>query len=241
MTWSPVGIQKFSPLWIGSPIEMFEPQNVGTCLDAGGAQASDGESVKTVVNASTNGNWQNDGMTIAQPKYDADGGPNGDGALYFSGGQIMYTPDYAGQTAGEIVMVGKLDADPPATGGGALWVVGAGTDYSFIPFVSDGKVYDECMSSGRHNTGVDPGNFANWFAYGVVSTSSEWTAYFNGVQFYTTGTNTFGTPTTNGKFGAHGDTIQWANIRMIGYYRYSAKLSTAERAWLYQYINQKWF
>lgn len=95
--------------------------------------------------------------------------------------------DYSALTAGEVFVVYACVNTPASCfsfGSGA-----AQDDYQ--PF-NDNDFYDNFGSSARKTAGdpgVDPTTFR---LYNIVSTSSEWTAFINGTQLFTTGTNTVG-------------------------------------------------
>lgn len=107
-------------------------------------------------------------------------------------------PDLSTLTAGEVFIVVKLDADPPAADAQTgFWDIGSDTNLAdAIPF-TDGVLYDSFGSTARKTTVNPTPSLATAFRlYNVVSVSGEWTSFLDGTQLFTTATNTVGFTTT---------------------------------------------
>lgn len=101
---------------------------------------------------------------------------------------------FAALTGGaEVFLVGRRDADPPATADKApLWTMGSSGDGgSLVPY-TDGIVYEDFGSTARKVAGNPTPSLASPFAYNVISVAGEFTVNINGAQLFTTATNTVG-------------------------------------------------
>lgn len=171
-------------------------------------------------------------------------GSHGQAVLSFTGtllsnATFLQGPSFAASlpTGGEIFVVAKNAADPPASGAGGIYKFGTeALQGTHIPF-TNGLVYDDFASNARKATGVDPGNLAAWHTHGAVSRSNDWRMYFNGTQFYSTATNT----------------VAWAATALLGYDAIAAwfvgeiaelvlapELSISDRAQLQSYAVQRY-
>lgn len=74
---------------------------------------------------------------------------------------------------------------------------GSNTASTFMPF-TDGNFYDELLSSTRQTVGAV--STATNIVYDSSSAAGAWNAAVNGANFFTTGTNTFGTSGSNWTF-----------------------------------------
>ena len=165
---------------------------------------------------------------------------NGKPIVRFDGSDDYFAlPNFlTGFTAGEIFCVLKIDADPPATGGATgIGIWGSGIQ-SHLPW-TDGIIYDSFGSTARKTT-VDPTPaLTSWRLYNVTSKSGEWTSRLDGVQLYTTATNTVG----------------WSSAPILGYSQaalyyldgdlaelllFSRELTSGERANVQSYVASKY-
>lgn len=116
---------------------------------------------------------------------------NGQPAFYFTGSQWYDLATFmSGWTEGEIFLVVKLAADPPATSAkSGLLEMGNDLNVSHYPF-TDGTIYSDWGSSARKNCGNPTPSLASVALINIISKSGEWTINLNGVQLYTTASNT---------------------------------------------------
>lgn len=151
------------------------------------------------------GGWQNQitGATVhgeqssgtAQPVVDTDELLNGYRTIKMTGKRhIRFAADLLSGTAeATLIVVAKNVADPP--GGNifgsfsCIWNMGAGGASSNMD--ESDAIRDIALSTVRHNTVTAPDPFNEWFVYAVRSKNGEWSNWWNGVQLYTTATNTF--------------------------------------------------
>lgn len=166
-------------------------------------------------------------------------GSHGKAVLSFTGtvlsdARFLQGPSFAAAlpSGGELWIVAKNAADPPAGGAGGIYKFGTDAlQGTHIPFTNS-LVYNDFASNSRKATGIDPGNLAAWHTHGVVSKANDWRMYFNGAQFYSTVTNT----------------VSWAGTSLLGYDNIAAwligevaelviapELSSSDRAQLQSY------
>lgn len=142
--------------------------------------------------------------------------------------QFMTTGMFSGLTAMHLVMVIRTLVDPSVNSfigsynaiGSARW-----------NFLADGKIYDDFGSTARHDA-IAPGSALNVLnIYEVITTSSEWTCKLNGVQLFTTATNTVAVGSSN-LLGGLGDGVScWSgDIPFQGIW--SSKLSAPDAAYI---------
>jgi hypothetical protein len=136
-----------------------------------------------------------------------------------------------------VFIVVKVPADPAAvqedTG---LWQMSTGSSTHY-PF-TDGVVYDGAGSDTRKTVGDLTPSLAAFRLYEVRSTSGEWTAWLDGSQVFTTGTNTVATP-TDMRLGENGLGNQFEGD--IGEMLvYDAALSDTDREAVETYLADKW-
>ena len=86
-------------------------------------------------------------------------------------------------------------------------------------------------------TGDPTPALTTWRLYNVVSTSSEWTSYIDGIQHFTTGTNTVAFTATT-KLGAYDVNTMDGDIAEV--IIYSAKLSSPDWVQTKAYIATKY-
>lgn len=152
---------------------------------------NDGDPVTTWTKSGGTGGNATQSSAGAKPSYQTNV-VNSLPAVEFDGtADFLELGNMSALTAGRIFIVMKLDADPPVAGDG-LWTIGSDVAQSTrFPF-SDGNAYDQCGTTARKATGNPTPDLATWNIYSVKSITNNWTSYFNGVQHYTTGTNTVG-------------------------------------------------
>jgi len=150
---------------------------------------------------------------------------------------------FSGWTAGEIYVVMKLDADPPATANTGIWTMQSDVANGMHVPYSDGVIYDGWGSTTRKTT-INPSvTFTNWGWYNVYSAASAWGNRQNGKTIYTTASNTTGWAPTWYYFGRSRNS-GGSNYYLYGYVAeillYSAKLTDDQRAQTEAYIEQKY-
>ncbi len=116
---------------------------------------------------------------------------NGQPALLFSAGQWYDLPNFMTSfTEGELFIVIKAAADPPATSAkSGLLEMGNDLNASHYPF-TDGTIYSDFGTGTRKNCGNPTPSLANVTLINIVSKAGEWTMRINGAAFYTTASNT---------------------------------------------------
>ena len=102
----------------------------------------------------------------------------------------------SGLTAGELFMVVKVDADPPASSADSgIWALGSDTSDNHFPF-TDGNIYDGFGTTSRKSTGNPSLSLTSWRLYNVQSGASAWTNLIDTAVHFSTGVNTVGWETT---------------------------------------------
>lgn len=97
-------------------------------------------------------------------------------------------------TAGTGVFVWKRTADPGTLG--QFWNFGSSGNSNYFPF-SDGVIYDDFGSTVRKTVGNPTPSLANWHIYSARSAANLWKANLDGVELFSTATNTVGFKGTN--------------------------------------------
>lgn len=163
---------------------------------------------------------------------------NGKGTLsYVAGERTTFLAFTAGLTALELFVVGKNADD---TSSCAPCCFTADTNPNFLPLSTDRQIRDNTGSTSFQTTGFAPsaGGWSSPWIYGVVATSSEWTAYFNGTQVFTQASNTFGYTT---RFVGQGRTTGAPMVGDIAeIVLCNAKLSAANRAGTIAYLKSRY-
>lgn len=150
-------------------------------------------------------------------------------AVHFNGSTYLTLPDFlTGFTAGEIFIRVKLDNDPPLSlGESGFWNLGASTDYILVPYI-DGKIYDSFGSTVRKdNISHSLSMSSTYRLYNVTSKAGGWTNRMDGVELFTTATNTVGwnaSPTLGLQVGKAGMTGRVAEV-----FIFSRELTSTER------------
>ncbi len=178
-----------------------------------------------------------------RPIYSASGGPGDKPYVSFGanagvGQWVVFGDVFSALTAAEVFVVRKAGADPagPFPDEGGFWHFGTNANGDLLPF-TDGNVYDCFGSTARKSTGNPTVALTGWHIYNVITTASEWTSNINGVEHFTTGTNTvgFAAAATLGKtLGAVGDSA----ITTI--WMFDGKLSTEDRAAMLTWLDLEW-
>lgn len=148
-------------------------------------------------------------------------------------------PDFlTGFTVGEIYLVVKAAADPPSSEfESGLYDFGSAAVSTHYPY-TDNTVYDDFGTNTRKSTGNPSLSLGSFRVYNVVSTASEWTSYLDGVQHYTTGTNTVGWTTEPRLFRAVDTYYFKGDIGEV--LLFSSALSAGDRTDLLGYLQDRW-
>jgi hypothetical protein len=105
---------------------------------------------------------------------------------------------------------------------------------SVYPF-TDGVIYEAALSTTRKTLGNPVKRLNHWRVYEIVSTATEYTAFINRTQLFTTGTNAVGL--RSGPFlGVNQAFNDCRNGRFAGMYLASAKLGSTDVDDLHDYI-----
>lgn len=189
-----------SPSSSVSPSGVDDPSTIADLelwLKADSLSLTDGDPISTWSDSSGNANHATSSGGN-RPIYKASGGANNQPYVEFDGNTQQFDlPDFLTTfTEGHIFIVVKVDADPPASHNGPP--VGAwsfvGGNQSFYPLDS-GVIWDNWASTTRKIVGDPTPSLTSWRLYEMLSKSANWTAWLDGTQIFTTGTNTvqFGT------------------------------------------------
>lgn len=185
------------------------------------------------------GKTASQGVDANRLVYQSSGGPSdkpylscGDGTVvrFVSFGNV-----FSALTSAEIFIVRRAGSDP-STGGtnrGGIWNFGSSGSTSHHPF-TDSVIYDDFASTVRKTVGDPTPALTNWHIYNAISASGEWTANLNGLQIFTTATNTVGwsaVPT----IGCSGGIANDGGITAV--IMFGGKLSTDDRARTNRWLN----
>jgi hypothetical protein len=119
---------------------------------------------------------------------------NGLPVLRFDGTEEEMTlEDMSALTEGEMFIVMANGDDPPTVGGGGVIKMGSDASGSLVPF-SDGTIYCSFGTTARKTTVNHTESLATFGIYSAYSASGDWANYWNGLQLFSTGTNTVGFP-----------------------------------------------
>jgi hypothetical protein len=169
--------------------------STGLFTDAGTTAAvTNGDLLYQVDDRSGLGNNALQTTSGSRPTLDTTG-YNGSAAIRFQSGQNLVLPDvFNGATEGEIFWLIKIPSTTTQKGF-CRFQTEAGNFASHYTW-SDGVIYDATLTTGRHTVGalngLSGGTPTSWHVYSIVSKAGLWSAYLDGVQIYTTSSNTFG-------------------------------------------------
>lgn len=168
----------------------------------------DGATVTSWIDASVE---NNDCTAIVAPTMDVATGLNGHRTVRFTASsvQAMSLPNFlTGFSAGAVVFVAKNVSDPKPSGGPGEVAGGPvhfGSDLSnpnVYPWKDDGNIYYGFGTNSRKSMGNPTPSLAAWHIGSFHSQDSLNRFYLNGVQFFTTSSNTVGW-TTAPMIGKH--------------------------------------
>ncbi len=158
-------------------------------------------------------------------------------------GQFLNLPFalISGLTEGSAFFVIKKKADPPGAGanGAVLGQFGSSTASELYPG-TDGHVYSVFLTDTQKDCG-DPGDMTGWHLGSFQSKAGDFRYAFNGVDFFTTGTNTTGVAASGDPgpyIGTNGAAFIDTYIAEIFFC--SSFLTTADRQKGEGYLAHKW-
>ena len=229
----------------GGGAPAFDPAAYGTVAWwlRGDDVTLNGSDIASWNDKSGNAKHYAQGTPAIQPAFVAsaiNGQPGVDFAA--SAGEYLSGPNLSldGFTALETFIVMQLNADPPAAGGGGLWLVGVGSGGGdAIPFTT-GKIYDGFGSSARKTTVNPTPSMAAPCVYNVVSTSGEWTNFLNGTQLYTTATNTVGCRNAASQLGASLSLAGYMDGVICEWLTFAQKLGATEKVAVKAYLSGRY-
>jgi len=203
---------------------------------------NDGDGIEPLTDWSGNGrDWTSTGADNTLPQYKVN---VLNGLAVANGNHVNNAgwntgPDMSGLTAVHVFIV-MLASDDPATdlNQTGLWNIGTASDSAHVPY-TNGFLYDDAGSTVRQGPLNHDTNLASAYRlYEIISTSSEWTRKINGAtggnDFFTTGSNTVGCPSSPTLLAASG---AGSRHKMAGLYIFSAKLSSGDRTSVIDYLN----
>ncbi|WMT78863.1 hypothetical protein [Bradyrhizobium sp. Ash2021] len=162
--------------------------------DAGSVDAA---AVATWPDASGNSNDATQSLSPNKPTMDVTTGLGGHRVVNFdaTASQAMVLPStlLSGFSSGAVVFVLKLLSDPPGDtvlSGNPLQTTTTGNNPSLYPWAGDSNIYDGFGSTERHVVGNPSTSLATWHIGSFHSQTNLYRYYLNGVQFFTTSTNT---------------------------------------------------
>lgn len=152
---------------------------------------------------------------------------------------MLQLRDFSGDTQGELIMVLKMVADPPASSNDSGLVWFSNNDFStHYPFTT-GDVYDGYGTTVRKATGNPSVTLTNWHIYDAWSATNDWALQLNGSTHFSTATNTPSfqqTPFLGRSLGFTEKMNGW----LAAVYCFNAKLSSGDRTSMLTYINGKY-
>jgi len=227
---------------VGSPT--FLPSQISGLrlwLKADALVLNDGDAVGTWVDQSGNANDATQATAANKPTYKA-GIVNGKPVVRFDGSNdYLALPNFVSTfIAGEIFIVVKIDNDPPTldsqTG---LWTFGSDIQNTHYPY-TDGIIYDQFGTATRKATSDPAIALTSFRIYNVASQSGEWTSRINGVQHYTTATNTASFTTAPILGAGVGGSNYFLDGDVAEVILYSSVLSSGNRGLVEGYLNSKY-
>lgn len=154
---------------------------------------SDADPISTMPNTGTGGSGY-DGTTTGggpttRPSYQTNEFGSLPGIFFDPSGvpQKFDIGDLSALSEATVFIVVKVMAS------NGMWTLGTGSG-TYYPYSGDGKIYDDFGSTTRKDAIVPGISLSGAHLYCVRTKAGEWTARINGVQVYTTGTNTVGFP-----------------------------------------------
>lgn len=228
----------------GSP---WTPKRLGSSLAlwlrADKGVSFNGSNVAAWLDQSGNGRDFSQGTASRQPTWSATA-LGGQPAVVFDGANDIFSAATlsALTTSADTFIVMKCANDPATAGFGACWQIASpfGTE-DYVPFYVGRQVYSGIFSTARKATVVvgSAGYFAAPRVFSVYSKNAEWKMLTDGVERFTTATNTF---SSTGAIALGGDPEQ--NYPYHGSFAEviiaSPSLTAPQRAQVYAYLGKRY-
>jgi len=153
---------------------------------------------------------------------------------------------FGSATAAEVYAVVKIDSEPPAAADlTGLWTFGGqNAERMHYPWSGNSTIYDNFCTTIRKTT-VDPTPaLTSWRVYAARSSSGNWENDLDGVNLYTTASNTFQSATNSGNFIGKSLSGSPSDYWLVGYIAeivlYGSTLTAAQKIQVLNYFNQKY-
>lgn len=179
----------WTPAALGSPLAIW--------LKGDDLSGSDGDAISAWNDASGNSRNFTQGTGVDQPHLEV-AELNSLNVVHFAKAN---TERLAGSSlsglssSASIFRVTKAVSDPGATNVGGPTFFGTAGSNNHETF-TDGSIYNGDLSSARKTVGNPSTTLAQWNIIGITSAASDYKYYINGVQFFSTATNTVAFSTT---------------------------------------------
>ncbi len=233
-----MGSEGFEPISL-LPALWLRFQDLGTLFTTSGGStnvAADGDRIGRAEDKSGNARHFTQATGDNRPVWKASI-LNSHGVMRVGDGATTYLdgPDLSALTAGEVFIVLSRPAEDTNYG---LWDMGADTVSTLYPWDGDSNIYDEFGTTARKQVGDPTPTLAAWRLYNVVSVAGEWTAFLDGAQLFTTGTNTVGFSATPGL--ARNDSTQALGADIAEFILFGRKLSAGEKTQMKFYFASRY-
>jgi hypothetical protein len=224
-----------------------DPATVTDLIDLWDAEAiiaSDTDPLSQWV-GSVNGLIMTQATGALQPVYRTNQLPSGGPAIRFTD-QYFNVPDISGHAAYEAFILLKVDNDPPpVVGQTGLWKFhpSGAANATQYPSNADGAIYDNFASTTQKATGNPGDSLTGWRVYNPRSAAGSWVQNLEGIQRFSTGTNTVSMPNTGLTLGFENYNSGAISLFMRGeiafFAVFSRILTITEREGIYKFISAK--
>lgn len=148
--------------------------------------------------------------------------------------------DFSALTQGEGFIVVKVDNEPAADGNhSGLWNIGSDAVSGHYSYFGDGHIYESFGTTARKDTGNPTPALTSWHIYSVYSATSDWKNFIDGVQLFSTTTNTAGF-SSSASLGCDSGASNFLDGDVAEFIMFSNKLSTTDRANVVAYLKAKY-
>ena len=201
------------------------------------AATANNDPVKSWTDSSGNGRHFQNGSSSPLTKVDTGNTYLGASTIRQDGDGFKILGDPSGLTAGEIFIVRKVDADPPAdTAHSGLWLFGTDGNANHYPW-TDGNIYDSFGSTTRKTVGnPTPSLSSTYRVYNVYSAASDWQAFLDNTSIFATGTNTVGFLGSNACEVGNSGTGAHGYGQLVEIVMFASKLSSGDRTSMYTWL-----
>lgn len=224
----------------------WTPKRLGASLAVwlrGDSKVLNGSNASQATDLSTNARHYTQGAAGAQPAWSATGLAGRPCFTFDGSDDILVGPSLAAlSTSADVFVVVQLDVDPPIAGHGGCWDCAGTGQEDYCPNFADGAIYQGALSTARKSTAVTKGSgyFQTPRIVAVYSAASDWKLSLNGVQQYSTGTNTFA---SSGGVAIGGDaTVSAARLKgkIAELIIASPALTSTQRAKVHSYLGKRY-